>query len=80
MQTISFDVNGMTCGGCTASVQRALNKLDGISHAEVSLSQGVATVVIDPAKVTPTQIVSAITHLGYPTRARPAVHTDQPRS
>ena len=48
MQTLSFDVNGMTCGGCTGSVQRALSKLDGIGHAEVSLSPGVATVVIDP--------------------------------
>ena len=60
MQTLSFDVNGMTCGGCTGSVQRALSKLDGISHAEVSLSPGVATVVADPARVTPAQIESAI--------------------
>ena len=77
MQTLSFDVNGMTCGGCTGSVQRALSKLNGISHAEVSLSPGVATVVIDPTKVTPAQIESAITHLGYPARAKPAVHGEQ---
>ena len=77
MQTLSFDVNGMTCGGCTGSVQRALSKLDGISQAEVSLSPGVATVVIDPTKVTPAQIESAITHFGYPARAKPAVHGEQ---
>ena len=80
MQTLSFDVNGMTCGGCTGSVQRALSKLDGISHAEVSLSPGMATVVIDPAKVTPAQIVSAITHLGYPAKAKPAAHSEQAHS
>ena len=39
-----------------------------------------ATVVIDPAKVTPAQIVSAITHLGYPAKAKPAVHSEQARS
>ena len=33
MQTLSFDVSGMTCGGCTGSVQRALSKIDGVSHA-----------------------------------------------
>ena len=33
MQTLSFDVCGMTCGGCTASVQRALSKINGVSQA-----------------------------------------------
>jgi copper chaperone len=32
VQTLSFDVNGMTCGGRTGSVQRALGKLDGVSQ------------------------------------------------
>ena len=72
MQTISFDVSGMTCSGCTGSVQRSLSKIDGVSHAEVTLRPGVATVVTDPARVTPAQIESAITQLGYPAKARPA--------
>ena len=80
MQTLSFDVNGMTCGGCTGSVQRALSKLDGISHVEVSLSPGVATVAVDPARVTPAQIESAISQLGYPAKAQPAAHSEQARS
>lgn len=70
MQTFSFDVRGMTCGGCTSSVQRALSELDGVSHVEVSLRPGVATVVADPARVTPAQIESAITRLGYAASAR----------
>jgi copper chaperone len=80
MQTLSFDVTGMTCGGCTGSVQRALSKLDGITQAEVSLSPGAATVVIDPAKVTPAQIESAISQLGYPAKARPTAQSEQARS
>lgn len=76
MQTLSFDVSGMTCGGCTGSVQRALSKMDGVSHAEVTLRPGVATVVADPARVTPAQIESAITGLGYPAKARAAEHDD----
>ena len=47
VQTLKFDVGGMTCGGCTGSVQRALSHMDGVSHAEVSLRPGLATVVID---------------------------------
>ena len=72
MQTLSFDVSGMTCGGCTGSVQRALSKLDGITDAKVSLSPGLATVVIDPARVTSSQIESTISLMGYPAKARPA--------
>ena len=71
MQTHSFDVSGMTCGGCTGSVQRALSQIEGVSHVEVTLRPGVATVVTDPARVTPAQIESAITSLGYPAHARP---------
>ena len=41
---------------------------------------GVATVVVDPARVTPTQIESAISELGHPAKARPAVHGEQVRS
>lgn len=79
MQTLSFDVKGMTCGGCTGSVQRALSQLDGISHAEVTLSPGVAIAVADPDRVTPAQIESAITRLGYPAKAIPTDQSQQVR-
>ena len=31
MQTMTFDIQGMTCGGCLGSVQRAFGQLDGVS-------------------------------------------------
>jgi copper chaperone CopZ len=80
MQTLSFDVSGMTCGGCTGSVQRALSKIDGVSHVEVSLRPNVATVVADPARVTSVQLELAISGLGYPARARPAAHDEKVRT
>ena len=77
MQTLSFDVRGMTCGDCTGSVQRTLSKIDGVSHAEVTLNPGVASVVADPERVTSAQIEAAITGLGYHAKARPAVQSGQ---
>jgi copper chaperone len=71
MQTLTLDITGMSCGGCTGSVQRALSQIDGVSQAEVTLRPGVATVITDPARVTPAQIEAAITRLGYPAHARP---------
>ena len=71
MQTFSFDVSGMTCDGCTGSVQRTLSKIDGVSHAVVTLHPGV---VADPERVTSAQIEAAITGLGYQAKARPTAH------
>ena len=40
----------------------------------MTLHPGVATVVADPARVTPARIESAITGLGYAAKVRPAEH------
>ena len=72
MQTLKFDVHGMTCGGCTASVQRALSKIDGVSHVDVALSPGSATLEADTSRVTPGQIEAAISSLGYQAKLHPA--------
>ena len=73
MQTLKFDVHGMTCGGCTGSVQRALSKIDGVSHVDVTLSPGSATLEADTSRVTPGQIEAAISSLGYQAKLHPAV-------
>ena len=65
MQTLSFDVTGMTCGGCASSVQRALSKLDGVSHAEVTLRPGVAVVAVDPDRVSATEIEMVMAGISY---------------
>ncbi len=72
MQTLKFDVNGMTCGGCTGSVKRALSKIDGVSHVDVALQPGWATLEADTARVTPGQIEAAISRLGYQAKLHPA--------
>ena len=80
MQTLSFDVGGMTCGGCTGSVQRSLSKIEGVGEAVVTLHPGIATVSADPSRVTPAQIESAIVQLGYTAKARPAAREERPGS
>ena len=72
MQTLKFDVQGMTCGGCTGSVQRALSKINGVSHVDVALSPGSATLEADTSRVTLGQIEAAISGLGYQAKLHPA--------
>lgn len=73
MQTLHFDVQGMTCGGCTFSVQRVLSQLDGVSRVEVDLNPGSATVTVDPGVVSAAQIESALDDLGFEAKAQPGI-------
>ena len=65
METLNFDVCGMTCGGCSARVQHVLSRLDGVEQIEVQLRPGFVAVLVDLARVTPAQIASAIGKVGF---------------
>lgn len=65
-KTATLDIQGMTCGACTASVRVVLKKLDGVSEAKVSFEEKKAIVAYDPAKITPQKMADAInTKLPY---------------
>ena len=36
--TTNINVSGMSCGGCAATVERALSQIQGVAEAEVNLS------------------------------------------
>jgi copper ion binding protein len=65
LATATIRVDGMTCGGCAASVHQALAKREGVKSAEVSLEKKQAIVKYDPTKVTPEQLVEAINQTGF---------------
>ena len=68
MQTAQIKVEGMTCGGCVASVKRALQQIEGVETVEVSLDQAQARVQYDPARVNESQLRSAIEDAGFDAR------------
>jgi copper chaperone len=65
MQNVSFDVQGMTCGGCVASVKRVLSALPGVQSVDVTLEPGKASVAYDPARVSVDQLREAVENAGY---------------
>ncbi|MDQ6621214.1 MAG: heavy-metal-associated domain-containing protein [Pseudomonadota bacterium] len=65
METISMVVEGMTCGGCVASVTRVLQGVTGVSDAQVTLVPGRATVTFDPARTNAEALREAIEDAGY---------------
>ena len=55
-----FDVTGMTCSACSAHVEKAVNKLEGVRRAEVSLMTNSMTVDYDESALTPDGIIQAV--------------------
>lgn len=62
---ITFRVSGMTCGGCSASIGRALSRLDGIEKAEADHEKASADVSFDDKLISKEKIVETIENLGY---------------
>ena len=58
-------VAGMVCAACTAAIEKALKKLDGVSRAEINLGTEMASVEYDPEKLGLIDIEKAIRDVGY---------------
>ena len=44
MDTQTYRVNGMTCGGCAKHVERALRSVGGVTSVVMDVAKGTATV------------------------------------
>jgi len=64
-QTVTYQVNGMTCTGCEANIHYQIKQLTGIQHATVSYESQQAIVVYDTVQVTKEDIGKAIEAAGY---------------
>ena len=55
----------MTCGGCVASVTRALKAVPGVQDVEVTLTPARALVTFDESQVDEGQLKTAIEDAGF---------------
>ena len=60
-----FDVTGMSCAACSAAVERAVNKLEGVQAAQVNLLANSMQVEYDGAAVDENAICRAVEGAGY---------------
>lgn len=61
---VKINVQGMTCAACSASVERALRRVDGVVQATVNLATNSATVLCDPS-VSPEHLVEVVNKTGF---------------
>jgi Cu+-exporting ATPase len=61
---VDLPITGMTCASCANTVERRLNRLEGVT-ATVNFATERAAVDFDPAAVGPEQLVGAVEAAGY---------------
>lgn len=65
LREITIPIAGMTCASCSSAVERALNKLEGITKASVNFATERAVIQYDNNQVRISQIKQAIKKTGY---------------
>ncbi len=63
---VVFQIEGMTCGGCAATIKSSLATFDGIKDIQVDVAAGKAAVLYDSRKIGDVEsLAQAITASGY---------------
>ena len=57
-----YDVTGMSCAACSARVEKAVSRVEGVERVEVNLLTGSMTV---EGKAPPGEVIAAVTRAGY---------------
>lgn len=65
MSAVQLKVGGMHCSLCTQSIQRALDRLDGVAESHVSLAHQEVLVDYDPGRVSIAALTQTLGQLGY---------------
>ena len=60
-----FTVEGMSCSACSASVERAVSRLEGVNSAPVNLLAKTMICDFDESMVTSEDIIKAVTKAGF---------------
>ncbi|MBD5162871.1 MAG: heavy metal translocating P-type ATPase [Oscillibacter sp.] len=61
----TFNVTGMTCSACSAHVEKAVSRVEGVAAVSVNLLSGSMQVDYDEAAVSSDKIIAAVTASGY---------------
>ena len=74
MREEKYDISGMHCAACSASVERVTRKLPGVERSDVNLTTGIMTICYDEALVGEEQIVAKVQKAGFGA----ALHAEKP--
>lgn len=64
MNTIEFNVTGMTCGNCESHVREEVSEIAGVTNIDVSAASGTLKVTSD-TPLDPAAVIAAVDEAGY---------------
>jgi len=67
IRQINLDIEGMTCASCSAAVERAIKKQNGVQSVSVNLTTNKATLAYDPSLIKLSTIKQAVEKACYKT-------------
>ncbi|EHH67772.1 heavy-metal-associated domain-containing protein [Gluconobacter morbifer] len=65
MASTTFRIQGMSCTGCSSRLQKALEGVEGVEDAEVTLEPPQAVIQYDDMRVSPTQLQETVEEVGF---------------
>jgi mercuric ion binding protein len=66
LQTVTLDVQNMTCAVCPITVKKALERVPGVTDAKVDFDKKTASISFDPDKASTDTLTKATADAGYP--------------
>ena len=70
LKTVTLNVPSMTCALCPITVKKALMKVPGVTHAEVSYEARQAVVTFDDVRTGTDALMQATRDAGYPSTVK----------
>lgn len=61
----TFDISGMTCAACATKIEKRINKMDGVTNANVNFALETIAVEYDDRQVQTAEMIAAVKKLGY---------------
>jgi mercuric ion binding protein len=71
LQTVTLDLQNMSCAACPIAVRTALKRVPGVVEANVDFGSKTAVVTFDPAKTNVETLTRATADVGFPSRLKP---------
>ena len=73
-------IEGMHCHKCEQTVQKSLMQYEGVHEVEVDFNSKQASVLYDQKKVSPRQLMDAVTDAGYDVTGMTTRHAPHPHA
>ena len=75
-QTVTLDMESMTCSFCPVTVRKALEKTDGVKKATVSYEEHHAVIIYDDEIINIPTLIETTTNAGFPSLLPKETETD----